>query len=277
MGLWFCEFGNPNLKLCSRVKETLHSENTGLQKLAIMDTYEFGRALVLDGAVQTTSRHEFIYHEMITHVPIYTHSHPEVILLMGGGDGGSIREILKHPEVRVIHLVEADRRVVEVCKEHLPATGDYLHDPQVEILYEDGVNYLPRVKDKYDVIIVNLPDPVGPAEELYGGEFSRSIYTALKGDGLFVTPMGSPFFQGDIIPRIYHNIASNFPIARMYPVFIPSYPGGIRCLTLGSKEYDPLSTLAQKTPIPTRYYTCRLHRSAFVLPRFLEEMLAGMP
>ena len=273
MSLWFCEFQTPNLELCSRVKKALHTENTGRLELAVLDTYEFGPALVLDGAIQATSCDEFIHHEMITHVPLYTHSHPEDILVMGGGDGGSIREALKHPEVKSIQLLGADQRVVEVSKKYLPEISAGLEDPRVEILYEDGGNYFQGMKDKYDVIIVDSPDFAGLTEGTAQGEFYQSIHTALREDGLFVTPTGSPFFQQDIVQGIHGAIKATFPITRMYLAFIPTHPGGICGFILGSKEYDPLSSLAQKTPIPTRYYTCRLHRTAFVLPRFLEEML----
>ncbi|NLJ34178.1 MAG: polyamine aminopropyltransferase [Firmicutes bacterium] len=273
MSLWFCESQTPAVRLCTRVKETLHSDKTGPQELAVLSTYQFGPALIVDGAMQTTSRDEFIYHEMLTHVPLYTHSHPEDILLIGGGDGGSLREILKHPQVKSIRLVEADRRVVELSKKHLPQLSACLEDPRVEILYAHGCQYLRETKDRYDVILVDTPVPVGRVAEHLTKEFYQDIYTALREDGIFAIQSASPFFQEDVMLKIHRNIQAIFPITRMYLAFIPTQPGGIWSFTLGSKDYDPLSTLAQKTPIPTRYYTCRLHRSAFVLPRFLEEML----
>ena len=271
--LWFYENQTPNLEFCTRVKETLYTEKTPFQELAILNTHEFGRTLVLDGAIQTTIRDEFIYHEMITHVPLFTHPEPKEVLVIGGGDGGTIREVLKHKEVEKARLVEIDRRVVELSRQYLPEISCGLDDPRVEILYEDGIKHLKEARDKYDVILVDSPDPVGPAVGLFTREFYQSVYDALKEDGLFVAQTESPFFNQDIIPGIFKNIKSIFPITRMYLAFVPTYPGGIWSFTLGSKDYDPLSTLTQKTPIPTRYYTSRLHRAAFVLPRYVEELL----
>lgn len=275
MALWFYEFQTPNLEFCTRIKRTIHTENTDFQELLVVDTHEFGRTLVLDGAIQTTVRDEFIYHEMLAHVPLFTHPNPKNVLVIGGGDGGTVREILKHPQVEKVRLVEIDCRVVEVAKEYLPEISGGLDDPRVEVLYEDGIKFLQNPPELFDIILVDSSDPVGPAVGLFTREFYQSIYDALKPDGLFVAQTESPFFNHDIIPDIFQSIAATFSITRMYLAFVPTYPGGIWSFTMGSKQYDPLSVLEQETTIPTRYYTSRLHRAAFVLPRYVEEMLVS--
>jgi spermidine synthase len=277
MTLWFYEKQTPHLEFCTHVKKTLYTETTEFQDLKVLDTHEFGRTLVLDGAIQTTIRDEFIYHEMITHVPLFTHPNPEKVLVIGGGDGGTVREVLKHSQVKKVHLVEIDRRVVEVAKEYLPEISCAVDDPRVDIFFEDGIQYIQKSSEKYDVVLVDSPDPVGPAVGLFSHNFYRSIYDILTADGLFVAQTESPFFNQELIRSVYHTIDSIFPVAMLYLISIPTYPGGAWTFTMGSKEHHPLSFSKQMTTIPTRYYTARLHRAAFVLPRFLEDLIAQGP
>jgi spermidine synthase len=277
VSLWFYENQTPHLEFCTRVKKTLHTETTQFQELKVLDTYEFGRVLVLDGAIQTSVQDEFIYHEMLTHVPLYTHPNPQRVLVIGGGDGGTIREVLKHDEVKEAHLVEIDRRVVETAQEYLPEISGQLAARPVEIFFEDGLKFIQKCREEYDVILVDSPDQVGPAVELFSGEFYRDIHKALKPDGLFVAQTESPFFNQDLIHRVFNDVKDIFPVARLYLTSIPTYPGGAWTFTLGSKEHHPLSFSKQDTAIATRYYTPRLHRAAFVLPRFLEEILEKGP
>lgn len=273
MSLWFYEYQTPDLELCTRVRRTLAAEHTGFQELLLLDTQEFGRALVLDGAVQTTVRDEYIYHEMLAHVPLFTHPRPRQVLVVGGGDGGTVREALKHPGVEQVRLVEIDRRVVEVAREHLPEISCGLDDPRVEIIYGNGVDYLQEHPDQFDVILVDSPDPVGPARALFTPDFYGLVRRSLREDGLFAAQTESPFFNQDLIPGVYRSIAALFPVARLYLAFVPTYPGGIWSFTLGSREHDPLSVLMDQAPVATRYYTAALHRAAFVLPRYVEELL----
>lgn len=275
MELWYTEKQTENVGITCKIKETLHMEKTDFQDLAVLDTLQFGRMLVLDGMVQTTIADEFVYHEMITHVPLFTHPRPQDVVVIGGGDGGAIREILKHPSVRSATLVEIDRRVVEVSREFLPEISGSLGDPRVTVRYEDGINYIAGSKGQYDCIMVDSTEPVGPAVGLFSKEFYQGIHAALREDGLFVAQTESPFFNQDLIRKTFRSIKEVFPIARLYLASVPTYPSGLWSFTVGSKRYDPLEArLPEKMSFATRYYTPAAHRGAFALPAFVEALLA---
>jgi spermidine synthase len=276
MDLWFYEQSGPNLRVHYRVKELLEKKKTEYQELVVLDTERYGRTLVLDGAVQTTIRDEFIYHEMIVHVPLFTHPEPKKVLVIGGGDGGSVREILKHRTIEEVHLAEIDREVVAAAREYLPEISSGLSDERVQIHYTDGIKFVAEHSDAFDVIIVDSPDPVGQAVGLYKQDFYSSIYRALKADGIFVGQTESPWSNQDIVPGIFARIKAVFPITRMYLTCVPTYPGWMWSFTLGSKQHDPLDI--DPTSIPElgfRCYTPALHQAAFVLPRFVEELLSS--
>lgn len=274
-GLWFSELQTPSLAISCRTKATLHSEKTEFQDLMVIDTEAFGRMLLLDGIIQTSIKDEFVYHEMITHVALNTLKNPKRALVVGGGDGGSIREILKHKSIEKATLVEIDRRVVEVCKEYLPEISVGLQDPRVEIIFDDGIKHVKEHKNTYDLIVVDSTDPVGPAVGLFAKEFYASVYEALTDEGMFVAQTESPFFNAELIKRVMNDVRDIFPIAKIFLAHIPTYPGGCWSFTLGSKKYDPeqvdLSNLPQ---LDTKYYSPEIHKAAFVLPPFVKEIVA---
>ncbi|HHY59004.1 MAG TPA: polyamine aminopropyltransferase [Clostridia bacterium] len=275
-GLWFSELQTPSLAISCRAKATLHSEKTEFQDLMVIDTEAFGRMLLLDGVIQTSIKDEFVYHEMITHVALNTLKNPKRALVVGGGDGGSIREILKHKSIEKATLVEIDRRVVEVCKEYLPEISVGLQDPRVEIIFDDGIKHVKEHKNTYDLIVVDSTDPVGPAVGLFAKEFYASVYEALTDEGMFVAQTESPFFNAELIKRVMNDVRDIFPIAKIFLAHIPTYPGGCWSFTLGSKKYDPeqvdLSNLPQ---LDTKYYSPEIHKAAFVLPPFVKEIVAS--
>lgn len=275
-GLWFSELQTPSLAISCRTKATLHSEKTEFQDLMVIDTEAFGRMLLLDGVIQTSIKDEFVYHEMITHVALNTLKNPKRALVVGGGDGGSIREILKHKSIEKATLVEIDRRVVEVCKEYLPEISVGLQDPRVEIIFDDGIKHVKEHKNTYDLIVVDSTDPVGPAVGLFAKEFYASVYEALTDEGMFVAQTESPFFNAELIKRVMNDVRDIFPIAKIFLAHIPTYPGGCWSFTLGSKKYDPeqvdLSNLPQ---LDTKYYSPEIHKAAFVLPPFVKEIVAS--
>lgn len=276
MNLWIYEAHGPNLRLYYRVNKLLAQKRTAYQELVVVDTAEFGRSLILDGAFQTTVKDEFIYHEMIAHVPLFTHPRPEKVLVVGGGDGGTVRETLKHPTVKEVHLAEIDAEVVAAAREFLPEISCGLADERVHIHYTDGIKYVAEHSDTFDVIIIDSSDPVGPAVGLFTPEFYASIARALKPDGLFVAQTESPWLNRDVVPQIYAGVRASFPITRMYLAYVPTYPGGIWSFTLGSKKYDPLAVDPASIPdLGFRYYTPELHRAAFALPRFAAQLLEG--
>ncbi|MDK2784416.1 MAG: spermidine synthase [Bacillota bacterium] len=274
MNVWFYEEHKENLRISYRVKKVLAHKKTSYQELVVLDMENYGRTLVLDGAVQTTVRDEFIYHEMIAHVPLFTHPNPEKVLVIGGGDGGTVRETLKHKEVKEVHLVEIDPEVVAAAREYFPEISSGLINERVHIHYTDGIKFVAEKEAAFDVIIVDSSDPVGPAVGLFGAEFYANVARALKPDGLFVAQTESPWGNEDILPRIYAGIRASFPIVRMYLATVPTYPGWLWSFTLGSKKYDPLAVDVNRIPdLGFRYYTPELHRAAFVLPRFVSQLL----
>lgn len=274
MNLWVTEEQTSNLRLSCRVSKTLHNEKTEFQDLSVIDTVEFGRMLMLDNIIQTTIADEFIYHEMIAHVPLFTHPNPEKVLIVGGGDGGAVRETLKHKSVCRVVLVEIDAGVIEAAKKYLPEISCKLEDPRVEIIIGDGIKYIQTHKNEFDVIMIDSTDPIGPAQGLFVKEFYDAVYKCLTVDGLFTAQTESPFFNKKLIKSVYNDISSIFPITRLYTAFIPTYPGGMWTFTIGSKQHDPLKTdMLKIADINTRYYTPELHKSCFVLPKFVKELL----
>ncbi|MDI6871773.1 MAG: polyamine aminopropyltransferase [Bacillota bacterium] len=272
--LWYTEDQTENQRFSCRVTRTLHSEQTPFQKLDVFETAQWGRMLTLDGLVMTTDRDEFVYHEMITHVPLCTHPNPEYVAVIGGGDGGAIREILKHPGVKKATLIEIDERVIEASRRFFPAISSGLSDPRVEIRVEDGINHVAEVKGRYDVIIVDSTDPIGPAVGLFAKEFYQNVFAALREDGLFVAQTESPFYHADLIRNTFATVSGIFPVTRLYLATIPTYPSGLWSFTVGSKKYDPaVVNPDRKLPFATRYYTPELHRGAFALPQFVAELI----
>lgn len=274
MELWFTEKQTENVGITCKIINTIHREKTEFQDLAIIDTLQFGRMLVLDGMVMTTDKDEFVYHEMIAHVPMMTHPNPKKVLVVGGGDGGTIREVIKHPEVEEAVLCEIDRRVVECALEYLPVTACGLKDERVKILYADGIKHVEETPNYYDVIIVDSTEPIGPAAGLFAKDFYKAIFKSLKADGIFAAQTESPFFNGAIISKAFKDIADVFPITKLYSGSVPTYPSGLWTWTIGSKEYDPLNPPKDKElHFDTKYYTKGLHKAAFELPRFCANLL----
>lgn len=274
MDLWITEYQTKNQKLSCRVKETLHVERSEYQEIVLVDTDQYGRMLLLDGAIQTTVQDEFVYHEMISHVPLFTHPNPGKVAVIGGGDGGTIREILKHKSVDKAFLIEIDQRVVEVSKRFLPEISVALGDGRAKVCIEDGIEFVKEHKNEFDVIMVDSTDPVGPAVGLFAKEFYRSIYDALREDGIFVAQTESPFFNKDLISSVFSDIKSVFPIARLYLCNVPTYPGGLWSFTIGSKKYDPMDVREVITDgMGCKYYSREVHKAAFVLPPFVKELL----
>jgi spermidine synthase len=274
MNCWFTELQTDHMKLSCRVKRVLHEEKTPFQHLAVYDTVQFGRLLALDDVIQTTIKDEFVYHEMIAHVGLNTHPNPRRVLVIGGGDGGSIREIIKHSSVEQAVLVEIDERVIAAAREYLPEISCALDDPRVRVIIDDGIKHVRENRNAYDMIIVDSTDPVGPAEGLFSRSFYQDVYNALTEDGLFVAQTESPFFNQDLIARVFRDVRSIFPIARLFLACVPTYPGGLWSFTMGSKKFDPRQVKVEELPaLNTRYYSPAIHRAAFELPPFVAELV----
>lgn len=279
MELWFSELHTPGVKFSIKVDRQLFSAVSEFQRIDIFESKDFGRFLILDGCMMLTEKDEFIYHEMITHVPMCVSPSIKKILLIGGGDGGTARELLKYSTVESIDLVEIDEIVVEACRKYLPQTAACLDDERVTIHIEDGLKFVRRCVDEYDLIIVDSTDPFGPGEGLFTKEFYGNCFKALKSDGIMVNQHENPFYKKDAIAmqRAHKRIVSSFPISRVYQLHIPTYPSGHWLFGFASKEHHPINGVDferwDRLGIETRYYNVNLHRGAFALPNYVEELL----
>lgn len=279
MDLWFTEKHTDDVNFTIRVKKQLYSKKSYYQEIDVFDTYEFGRVLVLDGFIMLTEKDEFIYHEMVTAVPMAVNPEIKKVLVIGAGDGGTIRELCRYNTIEKIDMVEIDEQVVNVCKEYLPQTACAFDDPRLTLYIEDGLKFVRRKENEYDLIIVDSTDPFGPGEGLFTREFYGNCYKALKEDGIMVNQHESPFYEEDALAcqRAHRNITESFPISRIYQAHIPTYPSGHWLFGFASKKYHPLRNLDEKRwnerGIKTHYYTTTLHKGAFYLPAYVEELL----
>lgn len=274
MEYWFTENQAKGLRISIQIDGVLERAGTPYQEVVVSHTGEFGKMLTLDDVIQTTERDEFMYHEMICHVPMCSHPSPRQVLIVGGGDGGVVREVLRHP-VGHVDLVEIDEKVVELSKRHLPSISGSLDDPRVKVNIGDGIEFVKKTKDSYDVIIVDSTDPVGPAVGLFGTAFFESIKRALKGDGLFVAQTGSPFYFPGEMGQVFTSVKGIFPKSGVYLGCVPTYPGGMWSYTIGSMVHDFTSPAKGRTVQGTRYYSPEVHAAAFALPAFVKKILEG--
>ncbi|MEC1645115.1 polyamine aminopropyltransferase [Bacillus halotolerans] len=273
MSLWFTEKQTDSFGITAKVKRTLHSEKTEFQQLDIFETEEFGNMLTLDGMVMTTEKDEFVYHEMMVHVPLFTHPNPRKILVVGGGDGGVIREILKHPSVTSVVQVEIDSKVVEYSKKYLSGFAENIADTRFDLRIEDGYMHILESENEYDVILVDSTEPVGPAANLFTKGFYAGISKALKDDGILVAQSDNPWFKGDLIQTVIKDVKEIFPITKLYTCNIPTYPSGLWTFTMGSKKHDPLNIDKDRFyDTGSKYYTKEIHNAAFVLPKFVSDL-----
>ena len=280
MQLTFTEMHTPTVGLQIQVDRQLYTEQSDFQRIDVFECEEFGRFLTLDGYMMLTERDEFIYHEMMVHVPMAVLGEKiKKVLVIGGGDGGVARELGYYDEIEQIDVVEPDRVFVEVCKEFFPDNACGLSDERVTVYYEDGLKFLRMKHDEYDLIINDAIDPLGHTAGLFTKEFYGNCFRALKDDGIMVYQHGSPFYDEDEEScRGMHRKASHsFPISRVYQAHIPTCSSGYWLFGFASKKYHPLDDLDAKRwkerKIKTWYYTTNLHKGAFMLPRYVEDML----
>lgn len=282
MEFWYSENHTKNVKFSIRVDKQLFSGKSEFQRIDIFESEEFGRFLTLDGYMMLTEKDEFIYHEMMTHVPMAVHPSAKNVLVIGGGDGGVVRELTRYDSIERIDLVEIDKMVIDVCKEYLPQTACCFDDKRLNIYYEDGLKYIRRCENEYDLIIVDSTDPFGPGEGLFTREFYGNCSHALKEDGIMVNQHESAFYKNDAIAmqRAHKRIIESFPISRVYQAHIPSYPSGHWLFGFSSLKYHPVKDLnAEKwnsLGIKTKYYNTNLHMGAFYLPNYVEELLENV-
>ncbi|KUG03174.1 spermidine synthase [hydrocarbon metagenome] len=272
--LWFYERHTSGYGVHWKINKVLHAEKTQYQELAIIDTVECGKTLVLDGNIQVSEMDEFIYHEMIAHTAMNSHPHPEKILIIGGGDGGTAREVLKHDTVLQVDLVEIDHRVIENSRIYLPSMACSFDDPRLNLHIEDGIQFVRDAKECYDMVIIDSSDPIGPAVQLYGREFYLNVYNKLNDDGMIVVQSESPVFYQDIFVNVFQNLSSVFDKVKVCLAPIMTYTSGPWSFTVGSKKWDPERIAGDKKQINgLKYYNEHVHKGAFILPQFIKEML----
>ena len=279
MEKWVTECQTSTLRMEAEIKEVLFEGQSDFQKVGVYGTEVFGRLLVLDDVFQTSIFEEFVYHEMIAHVPLLAHPNPKKVLIIGGGDGGTAREVLRHSELEKVEMVEIDGLVVEMAKKHLPEISCALNSPPANfnLTIGDGIQRIKDAENYYDVIIVDCSDPIGPGEGLFSGAFYKDVHKALKEDGLFVQQTESPFYHRSILANLTKDIKdAEFSIVKSYLAYIPIYPGGCHSFTIGSKKYDPQKVVR---PVPEawnlKYYNEALHHGAFALPNFVTQVVEG--
>lgn len=279
MELWFTEMHNENSKFSMKVKKHLFSTQSYFQKIDVLDTYEYGKVLVIDGFIMLTEKDEFVYHEMIVHIPMAVNPNIEKVLVIGAGDGGTLRELIRYQTIDAIDFVEIDKKVVEVSKEYLPFVNSGFNDRRIDTYYEDGVEFVKNKENIYDLIIIDSTDPIGPGEGLFTTEFYRNCYKALKYDGILVNQSESAYFQEDRreFQRATEKLKKIFPIATVYQANIPTYPSGNWLFGFASKKYDPIKdhkpTEWKKLGLKTKYYNENLHKGAFYLPNYILDII----
>ncbi len=281
MELWYTEQHTKDVRFSIKVTDVLYTGNSEIQKIDVFESKEFGRFLTLDGLMMVTEKDEFIYHDMLVHVPMAVKSDAKTVLVIGAGDGGTIRELTKYKTIEKIDMVEIDEEVVRVCKEYLHQTACALGDVRVKIYYEDGLRFVRDKVDMYDVILVDSTDPFGPGEGLFTREFYGNCFKALKEDGILVNQHESPYYDhyANSMRRAHKRIEEYFPVCKVYQAHIPTYPSGHWLFGFASKKKDPILDLNAKSweelGIKTKYYNTALHCGCFALPTYVNELLQG--
>ncbi|MGN0341835.1 MAG: polyamine aminopropyltransferase [Roseburia sp.] len=279
MEIWFDELYTDHAKLSVHIDKQLFSGESEYQRIDVFESQEYGKFVALDGDIVFSEKDEFIYDEMVTHVPMAVHPDVKKVLIIGGGDGGVARELLRYESIESIDVVETDVMFVDVCRDIFPEIAVALEDPKVRVYYDDGLRFLRNKHEVYDLIINDSTDPFGHTEGLFTKEFYGSCYKALKSDGIMVYQHGSPFYKEDEMAcrSMHRKVFRSFPISRVYQAYIPTCPSGYWLFGFASKKYHPLNDFVPERwkalHINTRYYTANLHQGSFMLPKFVEDLL----
>lgn len=282
MELWFNERNTDNCNLAIKVKRCLHSETTPYQRIDFYESYDFGVFFTLDGYMMVNEKDEFIYHEMIVHVPMAVNPRIKKVLVIGGGDGGTVRELTRYNSIELIHMVEIDERVVRLCQKYLPLTSSKLEDERVTLFFEDGVNFVKDKKNFYDLILVDSTDPIGPGEGLFTTEFYKNCYEALTEDGILINQHESPYFEEyrKEMLKAHAKLKRIFEICKVYQFHMPTYSSGHWLFGFASKKFHPIEDHKkeewEELGIYTKYYNSEIHKGAFMLPTYVKELLESV-
>ncbi len=281
MELWYTEQHTDNVRFSIKVDKPLYSGQSEFQRIDVFNSKEFGNFLTLDGLMMVTEKDEFIYHDMIVHVPMATNPKIKNVLVIGAGDGGTVRELTRYSTIENIDMVEIDKMVVDVCREYFPQTACKLDDPRVRLYFEDGLKFVRSKENTYDLIIVDSTDPFGPGEGLFTKEFYGNCYKALKDDGILVNQHESSYYEeyAKSMQRAHKRIREIFTTCRVYQAHIPTYPSGYWLFGFASKTYDPLTDLDEQAwnslGLKTKYYNTDIHKGSFALPNYVLDLLVN--
>lgn len=277
---WLCEQQTEDVRLCLRVARRLVRRRTELQEIDLVQTQELGRVMALDGKLMLSERDEPFYHEMLAHPALLTHPQPREVLVVGGGDGGTLREVLQHPCVQQATLAEIDQGVIDVAREALPGVHrGALDNPRVRLAVCPGEDFLPRNPHAFDVILVDSTDPVGPGEALFAEGFFRDCMHALRDGGILALQAGTPYYWPDELRDVVTRLTRLLPHVLVYLGYMPLYPSGMWAYVLASKrdpfaELEDLESRWAQRKLVTHYYTTAVHRGSLALPRFVEQLVA---
>ncbi len=279
--MWVTEKYKDLLRISYRIKKTLYSERSDFQQIDMVDTLGYGKMLLNDGLVMVTERDEFAYHDMIAHVPLFVHPDPKKVLVIGGGDGGTIREVLRHKSVEKACLIEIDPCVLEACEKHIPQMASALKDKRCVVRVEDGVKFVSETKDRFDVIIIDSTDPIGPATPLFGEEFYKNVKGILKDkNGIVVSQGESPFYGVVEQKSLLKVLKTQFERVHMYNFSNMTYPGGLWSFTFSSDAICPIADFKRErvklSKMEFQYYNADIHKGAFFLPQFQRENFKGI-
>lgn len=284
MDLWYTEKHQEDVKFSIKVKEHLHSEKSEFQQLDFFTSDTFGKFFTLDGLMMVTEKDEFIYHDMITHVSMAVNPEIKRVLVIGGGDGGTVREVLRYDNIEKVDMVEIDERVVRLCQKYLPITACKLdNDDRLKLHFEDGLKFVQNAEsESYDLILVDSTDPIGPGEGLFTYEFYNNCKRVLSEDGILINQHESPYYDdySHEMKRSHSKIKETFPIAKVYQFHMPTYPSGHWLFGFASKKYDPIKDLKSDEwnalGLKTKYYNTDIHVGSFMLPTYVKEELENV-
>jgi spermidine synthase len=266
---------SPHISVYLECKEVLHSSRSSFQKIEVVESFDFGRMLVLDGVINLTERDEFVYHEMLVHVPLFSHPNPSQILIVGGGDGGTAREVIKHEGISSIQQVEIDEEVIAISKKYFPSLSFSLDHPKVNVLLSDAIQYVREIEEKFDIILIDSTDPViDQSEGLFTMPFYKDCCNALTEQGILAAQIGDIFFDKELVVNVFNRLKEVFPIVRMFRASVPSYTLVPYSFAFCSKALRPEMELGLSRfskIFQTRYYNKQIHKAAFALPEHLRE------
>ena len=281
LDLWYSEYHADDVRFSIKVDEHILTEQTKFQRIDFFKSETFGTFFTLDGLMMVTQKDEFAYHDMICHPAFATNPNIKNVLIIGGGDGGTAREVARYSTVEKIDMVEIDERVVRLCQEHLPQTSCALEkDKRINLFFEDGLAFVNNAAaGYYDLILVDSTDPIGPGEGLFTNEFYKNCYRVLGPEGILVNQHESPYYKtyAKEMKRSHQKLKTTFPIARVYEFHIPTYPSGHWLFGFASKSLDPINNFKpeewSKFNLKTKYYNTGLHKASFALPTYVKELL----